>query len=196
MRYRLAGLDCASCAVKIEQELRKIEGLEKVTVSFATETVDLPPELVPFAEEAIARVEPEVQLLVSNKDTSIDEEEEGNGTRHLYVIGLAGLLLTVGTIFNASLHLTPYSWAEYLILLASYFLVGWPVIRKAVQNLVRGQVFDENFLMTVATAGAIAIHQLPEAAAVMLFYSVGEYFQDRAVDRSRRSIGALLDIRP
>lgn len=109
---------------------------------------------------------------------------------------MAGLLLAVGFIFNQELHQTPYAWAEYAVLLGSYLLAGWPVLAKAAGNLVRGQVFDENLLMTIATIGALGIHQLPEAAAVMLFYAVGEHFQDRAVDRSRRSITALLDVRP
>ncbi|MBC7341242.1 MAG: cadmium-translocating P-type ATPase [Clostridia bacterium] len=109
---------------------------------------------------------------------------------------IAGLLLAVGFIFNQELHQTPYAWAEYVVLLSSYLLTGWPVLARAARNLLRGQVFDENLLMTVATIGAIAIHQLPEAAAVMLFYAVGEHFQDQAVDRSRRSITALLDVRP
>jgi len=74
--------------------------------------------------------------------------------------------------------------------------VGYEVIKQALRNIIRGSVFDENFLMSIATIGAIAIHQLPEAVGVMLFYSVGEYFQDRAVNRSRTSIQALLDIRP
>lgn len=82
------------------------------------------------------------------------------------------------------------------VFLLSYLLVGWPVVRSAVRNVVRGRVFDEMFLMTAATAGAFAIGEFHEAVAVMLFYSVGEYFQDIAVGRSRRSIAALMDLRP
>ncbi|WP_455383624.1 heavy metal translocating P-type ATPase, partial [Salinispira pacifica] len=81
-------------------------------------------------------------------------------------------------------------------LVGAYLLVGAPVLISAARNIVRGRVFDEMFLMTVATLGAILIHQLPEAAAVMLFYSIGEYVQDLAVDRSRRSIKSLVDLRP
>jgi Cd2+/Zn2+-exporting ATPase len=80
--------------------------------------------------------------------------------------------------------------------LSAYFLVGWPVVFAALRNIVRGQLFNEMFLMSVATIGAIAIHQLPEAVGVMLFYSVGEFLQDMAVDKSRKSISALLDLRP
>ena len=77
-----------------------------------------------------------------------------------------------------------------------YLIVGWKVISSAVKNIVRGQFFDEQFLMTIATLGAFAIDQMPEAMAVMLFYVVGELFQDIAVNRSRKSIKALLEIRP
>jgi len=80
--------------------------------------------------------------------------------------------------------------------MGAYLLVGYEVLEKAFKNILRGAVFDENFLMALATIGAIAIQELPEAVGVMLFYSVGEYIQDRAVDRSRHSIQALLNIRP
>ncbi|TDA70544.1 MAG: cadmium-translocating P-type ATPase [Clostridia bacterium] len=196
MRYTLAGLDCASCAAKIEQELRQIKGLEGVTVNFADQSLELPPELAEAAREAVSRVEPGVTLLQQAGRRPAAAEEGREEKRAPYAIVVAGLLLAVGFIFHPPLHHTPYSWAEYVVLLTAYLLVGGPVIWTAIRNLARGQVFDENFLMTVATMGAIAIHQLPEAVAVMLFYAVGEYFQGRAVNRSRRSIAALLDIRP
>ncbi|OIQ53216.1 heavy metal translocating P-type ATPase [Neomoorella thermoacetica] len=194
MRYKLAGLDCAGCAARLEQELRRVKGLEKATINFAARSLDLPPEMLPAALEVIARVEPEVRLIETDGDETREENEKAR--RNLYRIIIATLLLVPGLIFNEQLHRTPYFWAEYAVLLAAYFLVGWPVIRTALRNLARGQFFDETFLMTVATAGAIAIHQLPEAVGVMLFYAVGEYFQERAVNRSRCSIAALLDIRP
>ncbi|AKX95047.1 zinc-transporting ATPase [Moorella thermoacetica] len=194
MRYKLAGLDCAGCAARLEQELRRVKGLEKATINFAARSLDLPPEMLPAAREVIARVEPEVRLIETDGDETREENEKAR--RNLYRIIIATLLLVPGLIFNERLHRTPYFWAEYAVLLAAYFLVGWPVIRTVLRNLARGQFFDETFLMTVATAGAIAIHQLPEAVGVMLFYAVGEYFQERAVNRSRCSIAALLDIRP
>jgi Cd2+/Zn2+-exporting ATPase len=94
------------------------------------------------------------------------------------------------------LHNTPYSIAEYAVILPAYLLSGWPVLKTAGRNILRGQIFDENFLMTIATLGAIAIHQLPEAVAVMLFFRIGELFQEYSVGRSRRSIKALLEVRP
>ncbi|MBL2347254.1 heavy metal translocating P-type ATPase, partial [Klebsiella pneumoniae] len=78
----------------------------------------------------------------------------------------------------------------------AYVLIGGDIVWRAVRNITRGQVFDENFLMAIATLGAFAIQQYPEAVAVMLFYQVGELFQSIAVNRSRKSITSLMDIRP
>lgn len=106
------------------------------------------------------------------------------------------LLLLIGLIFEKELHDTPYHIAEYVVFVAAYLIVGWKVIAAAIKNIIRGQVFNEHFLMTIATLGAFAIHQMPEAVAVMLFYVVGELFQDISVNRSRRSIKSLLKIKP
>lgn len=111
-------------------------------------------------------------------------------------IAAAAVAMVVGSIFHESLHATPAAVAEYAVFLTAYWLVGRRVVLAAVRNIRRGQVFDENFLMTIATVGAMLIHELPEAVGVMLFYSIGEAVQDAAVDRSRRSIQALLDVRP
>lgn len=118
------------------------------------------------------------------------------GTRRLIEIGIAAALFVVGLFFYPQLQQTPYSIGEYLVFLPAYWLVGRGVVGAAFRNLRRGEFFDENSLMTIATIGAILIRELPEAVGVMLFYSVGEAFQDYAVDRSRRSIAALMDIRP
>jgi Zn2+/Cd2+-exporting ATPase len=105
-------------------------------------------------------------------------------------------LYTPGVIFENQLHNTFYSIGEYLLFIPAYLLSGWSVLKTAGRNIVRGRIFDETFLMTVATLGAIAIHKLPEAVGVMLFYKIGELFQDIAVSRSRNSIKALLEVRP
>lgn len=111
------------------------------------------------------------------------------------VIAVVALFL-MGSIYNEPLHNTPYAFAEYLILIPAYLLSGWNVLTSAGKNILKGRFFDENFLMTIATLGAIAIHQLPEAVGVMLFFKVGELFQDYAVGNSRRSIKAVLEVRP
>ena len=87
-------------------------------------------------------------------------------------------------------------WINNGVFIISYIIVGFEIIRKALRNIIRGKVFDENFLMTVATIGAFGIGEFPEAVAVMLFYQVGELFQNYAVDKSRKSIASLMDIRP
>ncbi|PSF39577.1 cadmium-translocating P-type ATPase [Aphanothece hegewaldii CCALA 016] len=114
----------------------------------------------------------------------------------LIPIGIVVALLITGIIFEDKLHASSYSWLEYLIFIPAYLLAGWGVLMSAGKNLTRGKFFDENFLMSIATIGAISIHQLPEAVAVMLFFRVGELFQELAVGRSRRSIKALLEVRP
>ena len=114
------------------------------------------------------------------------------------ILKLAGAiaLFVLGLIFQDSLRSTPGAIGEYLIFLAVYFLSGWTVLTTAGRNILKGKIFDENFLMTVATLGAIALQELPEAAGVMLFFNIGEMFQERSVSRSRRSIQSLLEVRP
>ena len=87
-------------------------------------------------------------------------------------------------------------WINKIIYIISYLIVGLDIVIKAIRNIFRGKVFDENFLMTIATIGAFGIGEFPEAVAVMLFYQVGELFQSYAVDKSRKSIASLMDIRP
>ena len=105
--------------------------------------------------------------------------------------------LAVGGVlfFTALLADLPY-WANIGIYLASYIIIGGDVLLKSIKNISRGEIFDENFLMAIATIGAFAIKEYPEAVAVMLFYQVGELLQDIAVSRSRNSIAELMDIRP
>jgi Cd2+/Zn2+-exporting ATPase len=113
----------------------------------------------------------------------------GNGKRKIVQLSAgASLLIAAWCIKDSAVQ--PY------IFLASYAILGWKVVYTAFRNLLRGKIFDENFLMTIATGGAFAICEFPEAAAVMLFYSVGELFQDMAVRKSRKSIAGLMDIRP
>ena len=196
MRYLLVGLDCPNCAARIERELQKAKGLEKIRVNFNTSSIELPGNLVEEARKILARIEPGIIMEAADGSGSPDPAGEPNVPEKTGLIIIAALLFLFGTVFNRILHDTPYSWAEYAVLLSAYFLVGGPVIGTAARKILRGQYFDENFLMTLATAGAIAIHQLPEAAGVMLFYAIGEYLQGRAVQNSHRSITALLKIQP
>ncbi|NOX32689.1 MAG: cadmium-translocating P-type ATPase [Deltaproteobacteria bacterium] len=99
-------------------------------------------------------------------------------------------------LYVVALILDLPAWWSFVLFFASYLLIAWDVVLSAVKNILRGQVFDEFFLMTIATLGAFAIKEFPEAVAVMLFFKVGEMFQDVALNRSRRSIKSLLEIRP
>ncbi|MGB3297468.1 MAG: heavy metal translocating P-type ATPase [Phormidesmis sp.] len=121
---------------------------------------------------------------------------EFNLRKELPLIIVAAVLFLIGLVFNERLHNTPYAIAEYAVLIPAYLISGWSVLTTAGRNILKGRVFDENFLMAIATIGAIAIHELPEAVGVMLFFQVGEAFQGYSVGRSRRSIKALLEVRP
>lgn len=111
-------------------------------------------------------------------------------------LAVAIVLFILGIVFEKSLHNTPYSIGEYVVFVPAYLLSGWTVLTSAGRNILKGRIFDENFLMTIATLGAFAIHQIPEGVAVMLFFNVGELFQEYSVGRSRRSIKSLLEVRP
>ena len=104
---------------------------------------------------------------------------------------IAGILFFIALIINFN-----NEWVNNAIYIISYIIVGLEIVKKAIRNITRGKVFDENFLMTVATIGAFGVGEFPEAVAVMLFYQVGELFQSYAVDKSRKSISNLIDIRP
>ena len=111
--------------------------------------------------------------------------------RRLWLIIISTLFFITAFFVDSNLK-----WVKLAFFLASYLVVGSEIILKALRGIIRGQVFDENFLMSIATIGAMLIGEYPEGVAVMLFYQVGELFQSYAVDRSRKSIASLMDIRP
>lgn len=196
-KYTLKNLDCASCASKIEDNLTKLGEVKFVTVNFANAIMTIDTDNIEKVKARIKEIEPEVEVEDHEMEkilVSVSELAENKWTIIKAVAGLA--LLLIGLIFEEKLHNTPYEMAEYALYITAYLIVGWKVIASAVKNIIRGQFFDEQFLMTIATLGAFAIHQMPEAVAVMLFYVTGELFQDIAVGRSRKSIKSLLEIRP
>lgn len=201
VQYRIEGEFCPNCSAKMERALSATEGIGDTTINYATKTVFLPPSMVNQAQEIIEKIEHGVKLVPVEqrkpKNYADDEEKESQETRkQMLTIGIAGAFFAIGLIFGSKWHGTSLEILEYLVYLTAYALVGREVLEKAFRNILRGSVFDENFLMALATIGAIAIHQLPEAVGVMLFYYVGEYFENRAVNSSRRSIQAVLNIRP
>ncbi|NQX46716.1 cadmium-translocating P-type ATPase [Paenibacillus tritici] len=260
-KWVLDGLDCANCAMKIENKVKKIEGVSSCSVNFATKTMTLETaatvadEIAEQASQTVTKLEPHVKLRevgggsravkkplsaggaaaagrvavqgqghihshgeahghghehsreaghghshAAAEHNHSHEDSEGHGHSHEHGEGdTRRILLRLGggaVLAAAGMFLPVSGITELLIFLAAYLIVGGEVVLAAVRNIVRGQVFDENFLMALATIGAFAIGEYPEGVAVMLFYQVGELFQGMAVNRSRRSITALMDIRP
>jgi Cd2+/Zn2+-exporting ATPase len=190
--YRLEHLDCAACARKIEDGVRKTPGVRSVSVDFATLSMRIDADDMKAVIRVVRALEPEVRV----KRPNDDDEEPFRLGRELVVLVVGIALLAVGFLTGGSLHAAGLHWVELLIFGAAYLVSGWNVLVSAARGVFRGRVFNEHFLMTVATAGAFAIHAFGEAAGVMIFYKIGEILQDLAVDRSRRSIRKLLELRP
>lgn len=207
-KYQLKNIDCASCAAKIEDGLAKMPEVKFVSVNFANSTLQIDTPDIEEVKQKIKEIEPEVEVVeyteidfgvekiqsISNRSVIINELSENKS--ELIKIFVTLLLLVMGMIFEKEIHNTPYHFAEYLVFISAYLISGWVVLRGAARSIVKGKIFNEHFLMTIATLGALAINEMAEAVAVMLFYVVGELFQDIAVNRSRKSVKALLEIRP
>lgn len=121
--------------------------------------------------------------------THCGHEHHHTGNRNTLIRVIFALIIFIAGF------LTPENF-RVAVFLTAYAICGWDVLYRAVKNIFRGEVFDENFLMGIATIGAIAIKEYPEAVMVMILYQIGEMFQDYAVDKSRKSITELMDIRP
>ena len=199
----LEGLGCANCAAKMEKEISGLEGVEFAAVDFVSKklTMEISPkvnrtELNEKIEGIVKKIEPDVKI-VFEKDTSKanikennEEEEEGVNKKEIIRLVVGGAIFAVGIIFNFQ------NWLELTLFIISYIIVGGEVVLRAIKGIARGQVFSEHFLMSIATIGAFFVGEYPEGVAVMLFYLVGELFQGIAVGHSRKSISALMDIRP
>lgn len=194
IKFLLQGLNCANCAMKIQNKINTLEEVSYVNLDIVSSKLTLRVSKAGLGDIAkkvnsiVKTYEPEVEVIRFDKNklqTNIELLDKKE---------LAKLVLSVTCFFTAMVFNFP-DYVKYFLLLISYVLSGAEVIIKAFKNIKHGQVFDENFLMTIATFGAIAIKQYPEAAAVMLFYSVGELFQDLSVNRSRKSILGLMDIK-
>ncbi len=189
VKLRLEGLDCANCAAKIEDTLKK-EGFRRVAVNFVKREVVLAGD-VEKAKAIIRRLAPEVRILDA---AGPGHPDNGDDTGRVPVFMIAAIILFVpGLVLRYGYGLN--GTAVMVVFAAAYLLAGWKVLKNAFLNSIRGNLFDENFLMTIATFGAFAIGEFPEAAGVMIFFMVGEYFQDQAVNRSRRSVRSLLALK-
>ncbi len=197
--WTLEGLDCANCAAKIERAVAKTPGISEASVNFMQKKLRFSAENdvdLSALEHLILGIEPEVTIEKEAKTgchcehCHEEEHEEGSTRARILRIALAAVL------FGLSLLLPLPDWAKITLALAAYLIVGADVLWRAIKNILHGAIFDENFLMTLATVGAVAVGQYEEAVGVMLFYQLGELFQDVAVGRSRRSIRDLMNIRP
>lgn len=196
----LNGLDCANCAAKIETQIGELSGVVSSTVDFVTKKLVIEaedagqlPQLIEQATQIIKRLEPDVEVVQEeNLPQGGAQDDQGAAQMRRNIARLS-----VGAILTGIAAFAPLPSPFDLTLFAiAYLLAGGEIVARALKNIVRGQVFDENFLMAIATIGAFAIGEYSEGVAVMLFYQVGELFQSLAVNRSRKSITALLDIRP
>lgn len=199
VKFELDGLHCADCAGKIERELQKQDYIEDARVDVVLgkaklkikEGVDVDDEFVKNVTHSIQSIENIGVSLEGGLEEHPKDEHEGHDHGDAGMspfIWLGGFIIALRLFMDAP-------WLN-IVTIGVYFVVGWPVLKSFVSGLSRKQFFDENVLMSVATLGALAIGEYGEALGVMVFYSVGEYFQHKAVDDSRASIKALLNKRP
>ena len=196
--YILQGLDCPNCAAAIEEALQKMEGVSYASVNFMTATLcievkdDYKEGLQKRIEHIVHQHEPDVLIQEKACRTPI-ENSATNRTKIIpLVVGAALLVFAIALEQYFSIN----KYLPMAVFIFTYLLLGGEVVVRALKNIARGKIFDENFLMAVATIGAFALGEYAEAVAVMLFYQVGEYFQGAAVQKSKKTIAELMDIRP
>ena len=193
-KFNIKNIDCADCANEIAEKAMEIEGVEHaeadfmhaiLRVQFATSEYTC---IENALREMIAREEPEVEFSRYYAEQKVEKKED-HSTQMMIVRLVLG-----ASLFGLSFILTGI--ISNISTLVAYIILGYDVIYKAFNNLRRGKLLDENFLMTIATFAALYLSDWKEATGVMLFYQIGEFFQDLAVDHSRKSIASLMDIRP
>ena len=189
--YSIENLCCANCAAKIEEKLKQLPEVEDLTLTFATKqlavTAKNPDKLLPKLTEIARSVEDGVTF-APVEDHHDHEHSNEDGKVILLGTGLFLLGLILGTV--------EFYTARKVAFMAAYLVLGWEILVTAGKNLVKGKMLDENFLMGIATLGAFAINEFPEAVGVMLFYRVGEWFEEKALERSRSQIMEAVDLRP
>ena len=224
-KLALLGLDCANCANKIEERVNRLSDVEEATLNFSTSrlTVSINDpqvklEVIEEIKKIVEQLEPDVTVIENNSGEVLNQNQccQGDCSRHdeqhlhkhasshehivrelkvIEILKEQKNLLLGFVIFLIAVLFPLQQRVEIVLYLMSYLLIGGNVIGAFWRHIKRGEIFDENFLMTVATVGAFCIGEYPEAIAVMLFYEIGELFQSYAVNRSRHSITSLLDIR-
>ena len=194
--YIIENLGCANCAAKMEHKINELPEVEAATLTFATRQLKVVSnhqgELLPILQEICSSIESEV--IVKLKEDEPIKREKGIGgeqKQEIAVIGISAVLFVVAIL------LQDMAWLLSIILFISvYFMLGGKILREAGKNLFNGHVFDEHFLMSIATLAAFVIGDFAEAVGVMLFFRVGELFEDIAVERSRNQIMEAVDMRP
>lgn len=201
-KYRIEGIDCPNCAAKVERKMNELPDVA-VTLTFATSQLLVeaknPDEVLPKLREIADKMEPGtvIEEYSSEKKTSVEADEDGGDDDvkvELIKIAIGAFVFIGGVVCQKYLNVIPAVYIELFVV--SYIILGGEVILKAVKNLFRGKLFDENFLMSIATIGAFATGEYPEAVGVMLFYEIGELFEDIAVGKSRKQIMEAVDMRP
>ena len=204
----LKDLNCANCAAKIEDRIRKMDVVETANFTLATHQLKLTgswedrealkrdiQDICDAIEEGVTVADYERKSKAVVDDPGHDNNQDNDAvTIAVIVVGLLFMIYEALTSFVPSIGL-PES-IETPIYYVAYVLLAFPVLRTAARNILKGEIFDENFLMSIATLGAIAIDALPEAVGVILFYRIGEFFEEKATDRSRTEIMNAVDMRP
>lgn len=198
----LKGLDCANCANKVENKIKQLKEVKSASVNFATTsmTVELVDgirieEYMPTITKVVNQAENGIAVILMDAKQKVEKMASDERKGIASYVKENTTLLIGALLFGASLLLQQYETVSFIGFSASYLMIGSSVLRTAARNISHGEIFDENFLMAIATIGAFAIGEFPEAVAVMLFFEVGEAFQSYAVNKSRKSISSLMDIR-
>lgn len=195
--FYLEGLECQDCASRIEREVGQLEGVRSSAVNVVSQTLAIQTEGADSAvlsqkiADIVKSCEPDVKVSTKAQPKISQSLNFDKSELRRLIIG-AVLFLLSGLVS----HFVDNIIVSFSMYFVTYLVLGLDVLLKAIRNIAKGKVFDENFLMSVSTIGAFCLGEFSEAAAVMLFYQVGELFQDAAVRRSRGQISALLDIRP
>ena len=193
-------LGCAHCAGKMEEQISHLPGVEAVNLTFATKQLrvwsDDAKALLPQIQEISTSIEPDVKVVIREDTVRAQNEAKkaknnSEDNREYLELGIGIVLFIAGKIFESSKPV--YSTACFLL---AYLILGIKIVWTALRNISKGQVFDENFLMSIATIGAFGIGEYAEAVGVMLFYRIGELFEEKAVERSRSQIMDVIDMRP
>ena len=203
----LKNLNCPNCGAKIEDRIRKMDVVETANFTLATHQLKLTgswedrealkrdiQDICDAIEEGVTVADYERKSKAAVDDGRENNQDNDSVTIAVIVVGLLFMIYDALTSFIPSIGL-PES-IETPIYYVAYVLLAFPVLRTAARNILKGEIFDENFLMSIATLGAIAIDALPEAVGVILFYRIGEFFEEKATDRSRTEIMNAVDMRP